>query len=262
LQAQDPERALSQAKAILKTKDEHPRALYLMAQAMQLLEQHEEALSVMEKAIPHFEDPAALQVERLNLMRKTQGLEAALKELQDLTLSDPKRVDLVALMAEWLFESGKHEAAQQLAQGVLHQFKDELTKDQRAGLHYRLGMGLRRAGQLDQAIHHLDAAIQLTPDYLEAYLELGRAHQEQRAHGQALKVFKDAISVSPKDYRPYYQAGLALKEAKDYRNAETMLRRAAHLAPDEVSIHRLLGAVVVLNLVHNRRPVPSEAEQA
>jgi Flp pilus assembly protein TadD len=64
--------------------------------------------------------------------------------------------------------------------------------------------------------------------------------------------------VAGNDYRPYYQAGLALKDSKDYLAAEAMLRRAAQMAPNEVSIHRLLGAVVALNLVHNRRIPPSE----
>jgi Flp pilus assembly protein TadD len=49
-----------------------------------------------------------------------------------------------------------------------------------------------------------------------------------------------------------------LKDNKDYVAAEAMLRRAAQLAPNEVSVHRLLGAVVALNLVHNRRLTPLE----
>jgi len=44
-----------------------------------------------------------------------------------------------------------------------------------------------------------------------------------------------------------------LKESKDYIQAEKMLRRASELAPEDISVHRLLGAVVALNLVHNRR---------
>jgi hypothetical protein len=31
-----------------------------------------------------------------------------------------------------------------------------------------------------------------------------------------------------------------------------LLRRAAQLAPKDVNIHRQLGAVVALNLIHNR----------
>jgi Flp pilus assembly protein TadD len=88
---------------------------------------------------------------------------------------------------------------------------------------------------------------------LDAYLELGRAHQDRRQHNQAVNTYHQAIAVAPNDYRPYCQAGLVLKESKDYEGAEDMLRRAAELAPNDVSIHRMLGAVVALNLVHNRR---------
>jgi hypothetical protein len=34
-----------------------------------------------------------------------------------------------------------------------------------------------------------------------------------------------------------------------------MLRRASALAPNDLNIHRQLGAVVALNLVHNRAGV-------
>jgi tetratricopeptide (TPR) repeat protein len=112
---------------------------------------------------------------------------------------------------------------------------------------------MRRAGQLDQAIFHLNEAVGLSPNNMDPYLELGQAYQERREYKQALKIYQRAINVAGGDYRPYYQAGLVLKDSKDYLAAEAMLRRAAQLAPNEVSIHRLLGAVVALNLVHNRR---------
>jgi hypothetical protein len=37
-----------------------------------------------------------------------------------------------------------------------------------------------------------------------------------------------------------------------------MLRRAAELAPEDITIHRQLAALVALNLVHNRQPVSSD----
>jgi Flp pilus assembly protein TadD len=77
--------------------------------------------------------------------------------------------------------------------------------------------------------------------------------QERRQLNQALQIYNRATAVAPKDPRPYFQAGLALKESKDYIGAEAMLRRAASLAPNDLGIHRQLGAVVALNLVHNRR---------
>jgi hypothetical protein len=44
-----------------------------------------------------------------------------------------------------------------------------------------------------------------------------------------------------------------LKESKDYKSSETMLRRAVNLAPNDLTIRRQLAAVVALNLVHNPR---------
>ena len=42
---------------------------------------------------------------------------------------------------------------------------------------------------------------------------------------------------------------------KDYPGAESMMRRAAQLAPHDVNIRRQLGAIVALNLVHNSQEV-------
>jgi len=118
---------------------------------------------------------------------------------------------------------------------------------------------LRGAGLLAQGILGLIVAVRYAPDPLEAYLELGRAYQERREYRQALKIYQKAIGVAGNDYRPYYHAGLVLKDSKDYIAAEAMLRRATQIAPNEVSVHRLLGAVVALNLVHNRKATTLES---
>jgi tetratricopeptide (TPR) repeat protein len=106
---------------------------------------------------------------------------------------------------------------------------------------------------LDQSIDHLSEAIQLAPNRLEPYLELGLARKERREYQQALQIFEQATSIAPDDPRAPYQAGLALKESKDYKSSETMLRRAVNLAPHDLNIRRQLAAVVALNLVHNPR---------
>jgi tetratricopeptide (TPR) repeat protein len=123
-----------------------------------------------------------------------------------------------------------------------------------------IGQYMHQIGQLDQAIHHLSEATDRFPEHLEAYLELGRAYQDRREHKQALKTYQRAINVSGNDYRPYYQAGIVLKDSKDYVAAEAMLRHAAQLAPNEVSVHRLLAAVVALNLVHSHRLATAEQQ--
>jgi len=125
-------------------------------------------------------------------------------------------------------------------------------------LHHLLGILLRQSGQLDQSIHQLSEATRIASNKLEPYLELGQTQEERRQHRQALETYKKAIRIHPSDPRPYYQASLLLKASRDYQAAESMLRRAAEKAPDDVTIHRQLAALVALNLVHNRQPVPSD----
>ncbi len=258
LQANNPRGALSRAQAILRSAPDHAEAIYLLSQALEALDRPAEALIALDKALSLSKNPLSMQIERVQLLRRTKGLEAGVAALQELVAHNPQEPVLMALLAEWLNEAGRPEAAIQAARLALQEDHGELSEDQQAGLHILIGLRMRSAGQLDQAIHHLSEAVSRAPANLEAYLELGRAYQERREFRQALKVYQRAMSVANGDYRPYYQAGLVLKDSKDYVAAEAMLRRAAQLAPSEVSVHRLLGAVVALNLVHNRRLTPTE----
>ena len=59
-----------------------------------------------------------------------------------------------------------------------------------------------------------------------------------------------------KDPRAYIQAAAAYKDSKDYRNAESMLRQAAQIAPNDPVIRRQLASIVALNLVNNLQEAP------
>jgi tetratricopeptide (TPR) repeat protein len=181
--------------------------------------------------------------------------------LQDLVQQYPKDPQIHANLAEMLAENGQLAAAVDAAQIALQAKNSPLSAETQANLHHLIGRQMRRVGQLDQSIQHLDNAIQLNPEAIEVYLELGQAYQSRRQFGQALKTYQQAITITQSDHRPYYQAGLALKEIKDYQSAENMLRKAADLAPEDVTVHRSLGAVVALNLVHNRLKSPIDQLQ-
>ena len=101
-----------------------------------------------------------------------------------------------------------------------------------------------------QAVHHLHKAKKLVdPNYL-AVLELGRVHHDRRQYEMALEQIDKAISIAPEESEGYYQAGRVLKDLKKFDQAERMLRRASKLAPNDLKIHRQLGVLVTLNLVH------------
>jgi len=259
LQTNNPQEAQRRAQAVIQRQPGESEAYYLLARALGAIGKPSEALTVIERGIPLADLPLPLLLERARLLRQAKGLEPALETLRGLAEHYPEEPTVLALLAETLVEAGRSEAAIQSARMALQADRGKLDLEQHTYLHYLVGRQLRRAGQLDQAVYHLNEAVQQAPDHLESYLELGRAHQDRRQLEQALHAFQQAIEVAPNDYRAYFQAGLALKESKDYVAAEVMVRRAAELAPNDVSIHRLLGALVALNLVHNRRPSPTPA---
>lgn len=257
LRADDPRGAQKRVEIALRMKPDDPTALHVLARTQALLGRRGEALATLEKAIPLAAEPLPLLLERIRLLEKQQGAESSLAALQQLAERYPEEPSVLAMLAVSQAAAGQTETATRTAQRALRGAA-ALEPVQQASLHHLLGRLLRQAGQLDQAVHHLSEAARLAPTEVEAFLELGGTHQERRQYSLALQNFQKAIAVAPADPRPYYQASLALKASRDYQGAESMLRRAAELAPNDLAIHRQLAALVALNLVHNRRPIPVE----
>lgn len=261
----DPQAALEYAQQAHEMEPLDTRTAIELSQALQATQKTAEALEILESAIPEelsaeqSNDTLALRIQRAELLRQTQGLDAALEAYKELARNYPAAPQVLINLGRIFAEKNDLASAIAAAQRAVQVDRELLGEDnslslsERGEMHASLGHFLRLSGQLDQAIHHLSTAIQLAPDSLETYLELGLARKDRREYGQALQIFQNAVSLAPNDPRPHYQAGLSLREGKDYRAAEDMLRRAASLAPDDVNIRRHLAAVVALNLVHNPR---------
>ena len=255
LKIDDPGKAKSLAEAALRIKRNDPNALYLQACALEELGNAEQALTILEKAIPLSSDPLPLLLQKAKLLA---GSETLLAVLQDLSVQYPDEPKVLAPLSQAFADAGHEEESIQSAQQALRRGNGHLTLDEQASLHLLLGTQLRQTGQLDQSIHHLSEAIRVAPDRVETHLELGITQEERRQHEPALETYKQAIRNFPADPRPYYQAGMLLKSGRDYPAAESMLRRASEIAPDDIKIHRQLAGLVALNLVHNRQAVSSD----
>jgi len=223
----------------------------MLARSLSSLGRDEEALAKINTMLSMVQEAKYLQLERVNILRNMNGPRAGLTELRKLLDLYPEDFNVLDALAKAHNEIGDAENAVNVALQALKVSTDNTSRNDQANLHLLIGQVLRKTGQLDQSIHHLSKAIQLSPDRLEPYLELGLARKERREYDQALQIFEQATSIAPEDPRALFQAGLALKESKDYKSSETMLRRAVSLAPNDLSIRRQLAAVVALNLVHN-----------
>jgi Flp pilus assembly protein TadD len=252
IQKEDFQGAYEYASKSMQISPKDVQSTITLAKALSALGRNSEALARLNTLIATAPE-ASLQLERVNLIMKINGPHAAIDELNQLTDSYPDNFSILNALSNTFVEVGEADQAVNTAQQALQVCDDKTSPQEKAGLHLLIGKMLRRAGQLDQSIQHLSDAIQLAPNRLEPYLELGLARKERREYQQALQIFEQATQVAPNDPRAPYEAGLALKESKDYKSSETMLRRAVSLAPNDLLIRRQLAAVVALNLVHNPR---------
>ena len=234
-----------------------PETLSLLSQTLAAEGQPEEALTVLEKAISLEDQPLRLELQRAQLVKELEGPYAAVDSLRVIHSQHPRDYQVILTLVKGLMEAGETDQAVAAAQEALHQEDLGHTRDQKAELHLVTGRLLRKSGHLDQAVHHLHQALKLTGDSAQAYLELGCLHHDRRQHDQALENLMKAIEIDPQDPNGYYHAGRVLKDLKEFSRAENMLRRATKLAPNDLRIHRQLGVLVTLNLVHgDPKPEP------
>jgi len=217
------------------------------------LERSSEALAILDQAKVGVESPK-VEAERARLIFNLKGALAALPLLQQLATQNPQDVEIQASLGRAQIACEDFKAAAKTISDALK------LAPEHAELNLLMGSLQHGEGQLDNAVHYLSTAIQNDASLLDAYLELARTYQERREVKEAMEVFQAATKVAPKDYRAYYNAALMLRDGKDYLGAESMLRKAAELAPEDVNIRRQLGAVITLNLIHNSQEASTAHE--
>ncbi|NQS90969.1 MAG: tetratricopeptide repeat protein, partial [Chloroflexi bacterium] len=236
--------------ALLGQEPNDTDLLALFARTLTAQKQSEQALRVIDKAISIEEDSLDLQLQRASMIKHIEGPQAAIDELRIIGSHYPDQYPLVIELVATLAEAGEMDQAIRTALDVLQNDEIGHTPEQKAHLYLTTGRLLRNTGQLDQAVHHLYKAKKLVDPNYEAVLELGRVHHDRRQYNLAMEQIQNAIDIEPNEAEGYYQAGRVLKDLKQYHQAEKMLRKASQLAPNDLKIHRQLGVLVTLNLVH------------
>jgi tetratricopeptide (TPR) repeat protein len=236
--------ALEYARQALQRDPRVPEVILFHAKVMKERGELDAALEVIQRALPAMPDSMPVLLERARLIHEIEGPAAALELIQQILKKEPESIDALVLLAHTYNEMGDLSQAEATIHTALR--LDPSLPD----LNLLMGDLQVKAGQLDQAIHYLSEAVRQAPGMLPAYLELGKAYQTRRETSQALRTYHQAITIAPNDPRPYYQSALIMREGKDYVGAETMLRKASKLSPNDISIRRQLGAIIALNLVH------------
>jgi len=247
----ETEKALEQVKMAISLNPENAEGYVFLAQLLLEKGEKAKALETLEKASHCKIMNVSTMIDHAFLLKKINGAAAARDQLALFSERFPENPELLKMLAEAEEECGNLRKAEIAAKRAL-EFHPEETD-----LHLFLGNLQEKNGNLDQAAHYFSQAIAHDPDSTEGYIKLSQAFAKQREYAKAREVLEEGIRRAPEDIDLYISCASLLKDAKDYRGAEQMLRKASAIDPRNLIVHRQLGAVLALNLVHQSQEVSS-----
>lgn len=126
----------------------------------------------------------------------------------------------------------------------------QITNDAR--LEYNHGIDYYKNGEYDKAMASFRKAISLSPDYIDAYYNLGSILEYLEQYDYALEMFKQIILRAPEDYESIYKAGnLSFKtgdnkraleylelipaKSKYFKNAQIIIENIKQNIPKQIS---------------------------
>jgi predicted TPR repeat methyltransferase len=92
--------------------------------------------------------------------------------------------------------------------------------------HHLLGVCHYQLKDFTNSIQSIKKAIELNPNDLHFYVNLGNSYSALKQYEQAEFVYKQALQIDPNDSDTYLQLGNCYKKEKDYKNALIYFKKA------------------------------------
>jgi protein O-mannosyl-transferase len=115
-----------------------------------------------------------------------------------------------------------------------------------AEAYYNLGVVLDRQGKPGEAIDHYQKALEINPNHAEAHNNLGMVLAQQGRTAEAIGHFQKAIEVKPGFEEAHNNLGNALALHGKYVEAIEQYRQALVARPDYAEAHNNLGNALLL----------------
>jgi tetratricopeptide (TPR) repeat protein len=104
-----------------------------------------------------------------------------------------------------------------------------------------LGDVFMSCGKYKEAIEEYKKAINVKPDYAEAYYGLGNAYEDAGMHKEAIEEYKKAINVKPDYAEAYCYSGVVYGKLGLYEDAIESFKQAIKVKPDYADAYCNLG---------------------
>ena len=101
-----------------------------------------------------------------------------------------------------------------------------------------------KSGDTRSSARHLEKALQIYPDCLEARNSLGARYIDLHEYEKASEEFQKAIAIDPRVMQPFNNLSVALFLQQRYADAEVAARRALNVDPQHPTARYMLGAIL------------------
>lgn len=91
----------------------------------------------------------------------------------------------------------------------------------------------------------LEILLEKNPNLSQAWFDLGKIYLKEKLYNQAISAFEKASQIEPDRADYLYRLGYSYHRIRDYGKAETALKAALSLTPDNEKIKRLLQDIQV-----------------
>jgi lipoprotein NlpI len=119
----------------------------------------------------------------------------------------------------------------------------QLDNDTRQTTLIDLGNALDALGQSEEAMRNYREAVELNPKDSTAYYNIGILHLNQRRYAEARTAFEKAASLAPDDPAPVYQRAVVLGDLGDANSALIAIKRAIAMKADDSSFYDELAVL-------------------
>ena len=88
---------------------------------------------------------------------------------------------------------------------------------------------LKKLGRYEEALQAIDKALELNPDYSDAWYNKGVALRKLGRYEEALQAIDKALKLKPDDFDAWYNKCVALRKLGRYKEAQIAFKKASEL---------------------------------
>lgn len=162
---------------------------------------------------------------------------------------------------QWLAEGTAHRKAQRYQEAIAAFYQALQLDPNYADAYFQRGWALWRFQRHQQALIAYDRAIQLNPTIAAYYINKGLVFSDLERYEEALAAYEQAIQLDPKYATTHVNKGAALYKLERYEEALAAYEQAIHLEPNAIRYNNKADALFRLKRYEEALAVYEQAIQ-